>query len=66
MIVAGIQDAFDHALDGRKLQLGGVVGHQVAKFLDVVDFVEGLKVFQLHVLERIGGLLAESRSVDEE
>ena len=63
---AGEQDALDHALDGRDVQPGVRVGHEVAELLDVVDLGERLEVLELDVLEVVGGLLAERGAVDEE
>jgi hypothetical protein len=42
------------------------VGFEVAEGFDVVDFGEGLEVFEAHVFEGGVGLFAEGGAVDEE
>jgi hypothetical protein len=60
------EDSPHHALDGGHMDLGGGVGRDVAKFLDVVDLGEHLVLLQAHVLEGVLCLFAERGAVDEE
>ena len=64
--VAGVQHTLHHALHGGQVHGGVVVGRLDLQLLDAEDVGKGLQAFHARVLERVGGLLAQGRAVDEE